>query len=422
MFNKIVISEFFTTVSFTIFLRTLWLLTYKLPFLRYWNYNQYVEDELLWYTWNVNSKIIGLYNWRSAIYHALKMIWVTKNDEVIVNWYTCISVSNAVIQSWAKIIYSDINNKNLWFNISELTNNITQNTKVIIVQHTFWKPAFIKEIIELAKENGILIIEDCALSLWSRVKWEKLWSLWDFSIFSTWRDKVISSVTWWFLIINNTNYFKNIKKIKDKLKMPSRFLTIKNLSYNILAYISYKFYNILNIWKFVIFISRKLNLITEILSSKEKKCHFNDFNYKLPNSLAYLASKELEKIKFIRTHRRSIWEYYDELLNNKNFKPLFKRVEWEKNNYFRYPIVVKNEKIKKSLYNYMKNNNIILGNSWSGTNIVPIWSSLTNAQYDLWSCPVAEDLSRRILTLPNHNLVSFDDITIIVNLLNKFKN
>ena len=50
-----------------------------------------------------------------------------------------------------------------------------------------------------------------------------------------------------------------------------------------------------------------------------------------------------------------------------------------------------------------------------------MWSNLKKAKYIPWSCPVAEDLSKRILILPNHSLISVDDAQIIVKLLNNFK-
>ena len=418
--TKTLISEFFTTISFSIHIRTAYLMTLRLPKLRYWDDVEYVENQLLSYITDNNSKIISFYNWRSAIYHCLKLIWVEKYDEVIVSWYNCISVSNAVIQSWAKIIYSDINQKNLWLDLVDLESKINENTKVIIVQHTFWKPSDIVEIIKVANKNNILVIEDCAHSLWSRVNWKKLGSFWDFSIFSTWRDKVISSVTWGFLIINNESYFNKIDEVKNKLKMPSRILVLKNLFYNISAYKAYKTYDFFKLWRVVIYLSRKFNLITEILTSTEKNCNFNEFNYKLPNSLAYLTSKELVNIKLISNHRASIAEFYDWLLKNKRIKILFKLTKKEKNNYFRYPILVKSEKTKNELYNYMRKNDIILWNTWSWINIVPIWSNLKKAKYIIWNCPIAEDISKRILTLPNHNYISAQDAKKVVELLNNY--
>jgi len=423
MFNKTLITEFFTTINFSTYIRTLTLLTFKLPFLRYWRHSEFIESQLLSYVWNLNSEIISFYNWRSAIYYALKIIWVTNKDEVIVQWYTCVSVPNAVIQSWAKIIYSDIEKNTLWFDVDDLEKNITNNTKVIIIQHTFWKPSKIKKIINLAKSKNIIVIEDCAHSLWSRVNWQKLWTFWDFAVFSTGRDKVISWITWWFLIINNDKYFNKVELIKKELIMPSIKLTIRNLLYNIFAFNAYIFYNFFWLWKVIIYLWRKFNLITEIITMSEKQCNYDKFNYKLPNSLAFLASKELQKIKMYTTHRISISEYYDELLNNNELiKPVFTNRENERNNSYRYPIIIKSEELKDELYEYMKKNNVLLWKTWSGTNIVPIWVNFINVNYKIWTCLNAEYVSKRILTLPNHSLIYFKDAKKIVQLLNNFKN
>jgi dTDP-4-amino-4,6-dideoxygalactose transaminase len=203
--------------------------------------------------------------------------------------------------------------------------------------------------------------------------------------------------------------------------MPWFFLIIRNLQYNILWYKAYKLYDFLKIWRLIIFLSRKINLITEILSKKEKECNFKEFNYKLPNSLAYLALKELEKLESISTHRRSIAEYYGKILNNKYLEVIFEKWKNEKNNYFRYPILAKSEEIAIELYNYMKKNNILLWNSWSKNNIAPFWTNNKKAQYIIWLCPIAENISKRILILPNHTLVTPKDAKKIIILLNNFK-
>ena len=421
MFTKTLISEFFTTININSFLRTISLLTYKLPRLRSWKYNKLFENELLSYLNLKKSKIISFYNWRSALFQTLKIIWIRKDDEVIVNWFTCISVSNSVIQSWAKIVYSDIDSYNLWFDTEKLEKNITKKTKVIIIQHTFWKPSNIDIIKKLTQKHNILLIEDCAHSLWSKKGNEKLWTFWDFSVFSTWRDKVISSITWWFLVINNKKYFQFTEDIKKQLKKPSILLTIRNLLYNIIWYLSYLFYDFFKIWKILIFVSRKLKLITEILTINEKKCSFNEFYYSFPNSLAYLAKKEIEKIKIYRNHRIMIAEYYDITINNSLIKIIFKNKKNEINNYFRYPILIKNEEIKNEFYEYMKSKWIILWNTWSWLNIVPFWSNINKSWYIKWSCSVAEIISKRILTLPNHYWININDVAKIVKLINNFK-
>lgn len=420
MSKKTLIAEFFTTVSLNQYLDSIYLITFRLPKLRYWNDISKLEEKIVSYIWNNDSKIISFYNWRSAIYHALKIIWIKKRDEIIVSWFTCVTVSNAVIQSWWKIVYSDIEKKTFWFNIKELEKNITKNTKVIIVQHTFWKPSNIKKIVKLAKDNNILIIEDCAHSLWSEVNSKKLGSYWDFSIFSTWRDKVISSVTWWFLLINNINYQKYRKKIVKKLTMPSILLTIRNLNYNLAWREALFFYDFSILWKLTIYLSRKLRLITEILTKKEKNCNYKEFNYKLPNSLAFLCINQFNKIDTIITHNIMLADIYNEWIENKKISILFKEKKWEINNYFRFPIILKTEKEKNILYKYMRKNNVILWNTWSWWNIVPVWSNIKKAWYIYNSCPVAEDLSKRILTLPNHINIKEKDIKRIIKLINNF--
>lgn len=418
--KKTLIWDFFTTLSFRQFLYSFFSLTFKLPFLRYWKYSLKLENKFLSYIWKKDSKIISFYNWRSSIFHSLKMIWLKKDDEVIVCSYTCISVSNAVLQSLSKIIYSDIDENNLGLSLDSLKKNITKNTKAVIIQHSFWKACFVKEVSSLAKEKNIVTIEDCAHSLWSKINWENLGIFWDFAIFSTWRDKVISSVTWGFLLINNKKYFSKIENVKNSLKMPSIFLTIRNLNYNLYWYLAYKFYDFFKFWRIIIFLSRKLGLITEILDRSEKNCEFRDFYYKLPNSLCYLAYKELDFIDEINTHRKKLAKYYDENIKNSSIRVL-KNNENEENNYFRYPIILDLEEKKDKLYNYMRKNNVLLWKAWSWVNIVPVSSSLEKAKYIYKSCPIWESISKKILFLPNHFLISLNDASKIVKLINNFK-
>ena len=421
MFKKTLISEFFTTVSFNLALKSLSYLTYKLPTIRKWDNVSILEKKLLSYLDLQKSKIISLYNWRSAIFHALKIIDVKKNDEIIVNGYNCISVSNAVIQSWAKIIYSDISKENFWLDIKDLESKISKNTKAIIIQHTFWKIADIEKIKKLSKEKEIILIEDCAHSLWSKINNFHTWTFWDFAIFSTGRDKVISSVTWGFLVINNNRYFDKIKDIKKKLVLPSIKLTVKNLMYNLAWYKAYKLYDFLKLWRLIIFVSRKLNLITEILTLSERECKFKEFNFSLPNSLAWLAISELSKIEIFNNHRIMLANYYNNnKLNNKFITIPYKNEIWEKNNYFRFPILVKNTKLKEELYIYMRNNNVLLGNYWSWQPIIPLLVNQDKAKYIYWSCSVSENVTSRILTIPNHSLITIKNAEKIVKLLNNF--
>lgn len=417
MFKKTITTDFFSTISFRQAIKSLNCITFRLAFLRKWKDIKKVEKIFKNFLWISDAKIISFYNWRSAIYHILKALWLNKDDEVIVNAYNCVSISNAVIQAWVKIIYSDIDKDNLSFDIIKLNQSITKKTKVIIVQHTFWKIADIQKIINLAHKKWILVIEDCAHSLWTTIKWRQTWTFWDFAIFSTWRDKVISSVTWGFLVINNKNYFKLTKEIKSKLILASRLLIIKNHLYNLIAYKAYKLYDFFWLWKVIIHLSRKLNIITEILTKKEKKCNFKDFNYSFPNSLAYLLIPEINLLHEYKRNRRAISDVYDLKIKDKDLL-IIHESKTEKCNFYRYPILLKNKKITNSIIEKFKAQNILLWKSWTWINIAPKWSNLKNANYKIWSCPIAESLASRIITLPNNNNLNKKDIDKVINFLN----
>jgi dTDP-4-amino-4,6-dideoxygalactose transaminase len=84
--------------------------------------------------------------------------------------------------------------------------------------------------------------------------------------------------------------------------------------------------------------------------------------------------------------------------------------------------LLKSEKIKNEFYDYMKKNNILLWKTWSWKNIVPIWSNINKSLYIKWSCKIAEDISSRILTLPNHYWININNAAKIVKLINNYKN
>jgi hypothetical protein len=53
-------------------------------------------------------------------------------------------------------------------------------------------------------------------------------------------------------------------------------------------------------------------------------------------------------------------EYYNELIINPLIKISFIKLKIEKNNYFRYPILLKDSIQLDDFYNYMKKNKILL--------------------------------------------------------------
>ncbi len=419
---KTINAQFLTTINLKIFLRTLFLLTFWLSKLRYWKDTEKLEELFLEKIWKKESKIISFYNARSSIFHSLKILDLKETDEVIVSWFTCVSVVNAVLQTGVKIKYCDIEKESLNMDLWILKSLINDDTKAIIIQHTFWNYCDFSEISKIAKERNIYIIEDSAHLIDCRDKKSfvstTITTNSDFTIYSTWRDKVISSVTGGFLVIHNKEFFSKISEIKKKLRPVSKILALKNLFYNLVAYKSYLFYNIFGLWKIIMHLSVKLNLIPKILEKKEKECNSEDFYYMLPNSLAYLWKKELKILEKQNSHRLELAKIYKQNFDKDNFWIIKKQVfsEWIP---FGYAILL--EENFKELYNFLKIHHIYLWIFWSWINIAPNWTDLANCKYELWTCKVAEEVSKKLIIFPNHYQTTEKDLDLIFKVLEKFE-
>lgn len=409
---KTIISHFLTTVNFSMVWESFLNLTIRIPFLRNWKEIDRFNVEFLNYLWLKNSKIINFYTCRSAIFHWLKLLGIRDWDEVLVSSYTCVSVVNAVIQTGAIPVYIDIDDS---FNInpSLIEAKITPKTKAIIIQHTFGKPAAINEILDITSRHNIKVMEDCAITMWATYFWQKVWVFWDVSVFSLGRDKVISTVNWGILVINNKQFFNKINEIKSNLINQKTWEILKNYEYIKLAYFAYKTYDFI-VWKIVLEIAKKFKLFPEILTKKEKNCEFKDFYYKYPNSLAYIARKELSKLDKYNSHRIQLVNLYKkELAWIVEFATDY---EWTKDIWYMFSLRTNKA---PELLKFAKSRKILIGNYWFWLNIAPCNTNIDSTWYS-WDCPNAEKLSHELLQLPTHPWVTISDAQRVINTIKEF--
>lgn len=418
MAKKTLMAHFFSTINFWMVERAYRTLNLsKLQFLRKWNEVKKVEEYLQKYiTWSNSDdqKIYSFYNGRSAIFHWINLLGIQPWDEILLQAYTCISVPNAIKWTWAKPVYVDIDEETLNIDTKLIERKITHKTKAILIQHTFWNPCDIPSIQRLCKKYRLFLIEDCAHSLGAEYHGNKVGNFWDISIFSFWRDKVISSVNGWFLLINNPTLLTWAEIIEESLKKLPVWLLLKNIFYIPISYYAKKYYDFKLFWditlgKLIIHLSRKINIIPEVISREEKKCMDRLFYYEYPNSLAYIALSEIEKIDKYNMHRIAVaWVYMNSLWRKNTTREL---VEW-KNIYLRYPFIIAELSGFKQV---MRNKGILVWDWYQ--DVIQKWSSSSDnweahrvmALYENWSCPVAEKMVQHTVNLPNHPWISKEE-------------
>ena len=152
---------------------------------------------------------------RMAFYSILKALEIGKGDDVLLTGFTCSVMANAVLRTGAKPIYVDIEKDTLGMSLESLRNAISENTKVIVAQHSFGIPCKIEKISKIAKEHGIFLIEDCAISFMSSYKGKRLGDWGDASIYSIDHTKPLNTLIGGMMYSNNVDLIKKVRQIQD---------------------------------------------------------------------------------------------------------------------------------------------------------------------------------------------------------------
>lgn len=98
----------------------------------------------------------------SAIEIILKSLGVGAGDEVILPAMTFVATMEAVVASGATPVLVDVDDINWNLSAISVRRGITARTKAVIFVHLHGSPSGISEVVEVAKEYGLHLIEDAA--------------------------------------------------------------------------------------------------------------------------------------------------------------------------------------------------------------------------------------------------------------------
>ncbi len=106
-------------------------------------------------------------------------------DEVLVPATTFIATSNVVLQNNLKPVFVDVNPETYNMNWYEIEKHITPRTRAIIPVHLFGLPANMLRIMEIARAQGLQVIEDSCETMFASQNLQSVGSFGDFGCFST---------------------------------------------------------------------------------------------------------------------------------------------------------------------------------------------------------------------------------------------
>jgi len=132
---------------------------------------------------------IGVGNGTDAIEIAIEALSLPKNSEIIVPANSFIASGEAVSRCGHKVVFCDCNEHNYTISIESLKSKITPHTKAIIAVHLYGHPCDMDEILKLAKEHNLRVIEDCAQAHGAEYKDKKIGAIGDIGTFSFYPGK-----------------------------------------------------------------------------------------------------------------------------------------------------------------------------------------------------------------------------------------
>jgi len=348
---------------------------------------------------------------REALLAILRSITLQKDEEVIVQGYTCVVVPNAIHAAGMTAVYADIEQDTLNLDLEEVEKLITPKTRAVVCQHTFGIPAYTKRLRDLCDRHSLILIEDCAHVMPDDKGPEEIGKLGDVLFFSFGRDKAVSGVAGGAVVCRNRQICRDVEKMKNEAEDMSLFRIKRLLSYPVLYAIAKPFYG----WgpgKALLALCGKLRILVPVVTRLEKEGRMDATLHRMPNACAVLAVDQLRRLQAINDHRRMLTAYYFEqgtkrgwtlLLGVKPVLPLQK-----------FPLFTQDaEKIRRTLKAY----DIHLHDGWTGCVVCPPGTDRETTGYKDGDDPDAEFVGTSILTLPTHPGTSLEQAEKLVNLL-----
>lgn len=147
----------------------------------------------------------------AALHLSLVALGVEPSDEVIVPSMTFASSANVVVHCGAKVVFADCDKATYNVDPEDLKRRITKKTKAIIVVHMAGRPVNMDEILAIAKEHDLKVIEDAAHAVETKYKGKKVGTLGDLGCYSFYTTKNLVTAEGGMVVTNNEAYAKRIR-------------------------------------------------------------------------------------------------------------------------------------------------------------------------------------------------------------------
>jgi dTDP-4-amino-4,6-dideoxygalactose transaminase len=162
------------------------------------------------------KEAIGVASCTDALHLSLRALGIGAGDEVITTPFTFFATVEAILYTGAKPVFVDIEPETYNIDASLIEKRITEKTKAILPVHIFGHPADMKSIMIIAKKYNLKVIEDCAQSFGAYLNGTKAGSFGDAACFSFYPSKNLGAYgDGGMVILNDPGIAEEIRKLRN---------------------------------------------------------------------------------------------------------------------------------------------------------------------------------------------------------------
>jgi perosamine synthetase len=306
-----------------------------------------------------------------AIHLALMALGVKAGDEVIVPEITWIASVEPVLYIGAKPVFVDVLEDTWCIDPEKIKAAITPKTKAIIVVHIYGNLCNMDEIMRIAEEHGLKVIEDAAEGLGSEVRGQKAGSIAHAGVFSFHGTKTMTTGEGGIMVTNDEEVYERAKVLNDHGRNPkdpeNKMFWMRNYGYK----------------------------------------------YKMSNLQAALGCAQIERIEELVNKKREIFSWYAESL--KNIPGKLNPETADCKNSFWLPTIVFDSKIgfdRDSFFDLCKNNNVDCRPFFFPLSSLPMFETVAENQ-------VSHSIYKNAINLPSYHDMTKEDALFVTELIKK---
>jgi dTDP-4-amino-4,6-dideoxygalactose transaminase len=159
----------------------------------YWTGNECREFEKEFAVWSNSKYAIALGNGTLALDSSFKALDIGVGDEVIVTARTYIASVTSIVNAGAIPIFADVDLNSQNITAESIRSKITSKTKAIVCVHLAGWPCEMDEIMNLANEFNLYVIEDCSQAHGAKYKDKPVGSIGNIGCWSFCQDKIMTT-------------------------------------------------------------------------------------------------------------------------------------------------------------------------------------------------------------------------------------